>query len=127
MGMAKGASDVGLHPSVAVIGDSTFAHSGITPLLGAARENTDMTLFILDNTTVAMTGGQETMLSGEELPHLLRGLGIDPAHIKTITPIPKRHEENVRIIRQEITHRGLSVIIAARECLVAARVRKKGS
>lgn len=127
VGMAKGASDVGLRPSVAVIGDSTFAHSGITPLLGAARENTDMTLFILDNTTVAMTGGQETMLSGEELPRLLRGLGIDPAHIKTITPVPQRHEENVNIIRHEITHRGLSVIIAARECLVAARVRKKGS
>lgn len=86
-----------------------------------------MTFFILDNTTVAMTGGQETMLSGEELPRLLRGLGIDPAHIKTITPVPQKHEENVNIIRQEVTHQGLSVIIAARECLEAARKRKKGS
>jgi len=127
VGMAKGASDAGLRPAVAVIGDSTFAHSGITPLLGAAKENTDMTLLILDNSTVAMTGGQETILSGEELPRFLRGLGIDPAHIKTITPLPKRHKENVRIIHQEISYRGLSVIIASRECLVAARRRKKGS
>ena len=127
VGMAKGAADVGLRPSVAVIGDSTFAHSGITPLLGAAKENTNMTLFILDNSTVAMTGGQDTMLSGEELPRLLKGLGIDPTHIKTIKPIPQRHKENVRIIRQEIVHRGLSVIIAARECLEAARAKKKGS
>jgi len=127
VGMAKGASDAGLYPSVGVIGDSTFAHSGITPLLGAAVENTDMTLFILDNSTVAMTGGQDTLLSGEELHRLVRGLGIDPTHIKTITPLPKRHEESVRIIRQEIGYRGLSVIIAARECLVATRGEKAGS
>ena len=48
--MAKGASEVGIYPSIAVIGDSTFAHSGITPLLDAAAGNTDMTVIIVDST-----------------------------------------------------------------------------
>jgi len=54
--MAKGGAEAGIQPSVAVIGDSTFAHSGLTPLLDAVYSNTDMTVIILDNGTVAMTG-----------------------------------------------------------------------
>ena len=60
IGMAKGAAEAGFRPVVAVIGDSTFLHSGITPLLDAVAANTDMTLLILDNATAAMTGGQPT-------------------------------------------------------------------
>ena len=52
IGMAKGASDAGFRPVVAVIGDSTFLHSGITPLMDAVAADTDMTLLILDNETV---------------------------------------------------------------------------
>ena len=47
----------GCRPAVAVIGDSTFLHSGVTPLMDAIAANTDMTLIILDNETTAMTGG----------------------------------------------------------------------
>ncbi len=58
--MAKGASDAGLRPSVAVIGDSTFTHSGMTGLLDAVIEETPLTLIISDNSTTGMTGGQKS-------------------------------------------------------------------
>ena len=56
--MAKGAADAGLTPSVAVIGDSTFTHSGITGLLDAVNDKSNIKVIILDNSTTAMTGGQ---------------------------------------------------------------------
>jgi indolepyruvate ferredoxin oxidoreductase alpha subunit len=123
--MAKGAAEAGVYPSVAVIGDSTFAHSGLTPLLAAAAANTDMTLLILDNSTVAMTGGQPSFLSGDKLTRVIEGMGIAKEHIRTILPLPKNHDENVRIIKQEIDYRGLSVVIAARECVQHARKKKR--
>jgi len=123
--MARGASDVGLHPAVSVIGDSTFAHSGITPLLGAARADTDMTVIILDNATTAMTGGQPTYGSGEPLLRLIKGLGVPDAHVRTIEPLPKNHQKNVQIIKDEIGHHGLSVVVAVRECV--QELRKKRS
>lgn len=124
VGMARGASDVGLRPAVAVIGDSTFAHSGITPLLGAARANTDMTVIILDNATTAMTGGQPTYGSGPGLIRLIEGLGVAKEHIRTIEPLPKHHEANVRTIREEIGYAGLSVLVAVRECVQEQRKRR---
>jgi indolepyruvate ferredoxin oxidoreductase alpha subunit len=123
--MAKGGAEAGVYPSVAVIGDSTFAHSGLTPLLAAAAANTNMTVFILDNATVAMTGGQPTFLSGEKLAKVIQGMGVPVEHIRTILPLPKNHEENVRIIKQELAYKGLSVIIAARECVQQARKKKR--
>jgi indolepyruvate ferredoxin oxidoreductase alpha subunit len=123
--MAKGGAEAGVYPSVAVIGDSTFAHSGLTPLLAAAAANTNMTVFILDNATVAMTGGQPTFLSGEKLIRVIEGIGVAKEHVQTILPLPKNHAENVQIIKQELAYIGLSVIIAARECVQQAR-KKKG-
>jgi indolepyruvate ferredoxin oxidoreductase alpha subunit len=123
--MAKGAAEAGVYPSVAVIGDSTFAHSGITPLLAAAAVNTNMTVFILDNSTVAMTGGQPTFLSGEKLERVIEGMGVVKEHIRTIIPHPKNHDENVRVMKQELDHQGLSVIIASRECVQQARKKKR--
>ena len=123
--MAKGGAEAGVYPSVAVIGDSTFAHSGLTPLLAASAVNADMTVFILDNSTVAMTGGQPTFLSGEKLGKVIEGIGVAKEHIRTIIPLPKNHEENVRIMKQELDYHGLSVIIAARECVQQARRRKR--
>ena len=121
IGMARGAALGGVHPSCAVIGDSTFTHSGLSALLGAAHENTNMTVFILDNATVAMTGGQEALATGDEFVTLVRGLGVDPHHVKTIVPLPKEHEQNVRIIREEIDYQGLSVVILARACVQIKR------
>ncbi len=117
VGMARGAANAGMKYVAAVIGDSTFAHSGITPLLGAAREDTPMTVFILDNATVAMTGGQKTMATGTPLVDLVKGLGVPEEHIRVLDPRRKKHEENVSIIREEFLHRGLSVIIPTRRCI----------
>ena len=63
--MAKGAADAGLIPSVAVIGDSTFTHSGMTGLLDAVNDKSPITIFILDNGTTAMTGGQDSPAFGK--------------------------------------------------------------
>ena len=124
VGMARGASDVGLRPAVAVIGDSTFAHSGITPLLGAAAADADMTVVILDNATTAMTGGQPSYGSGEGLLRLIEGLGVPKARIRTIVPLPKHHEQNVRVLAEEIGHPGLSVVVAVRECVQEQRKKR---
>ncbi|MFH0981065.1 MAG: thiamine pyrophosphate-dependent enzyme [Planctomycetota bacterium] len=123
IGMARGAALAGVHPSCAVIGDSTFTHSGLAGLLGAAHDNTNMTVFILDNATVAMTGGQQTLTTGEEFVTLVRGLGVGPEHVKTIIPLPSHHEQNVRIIRGELEYKGLSVVISARACI---QIKKAG-
>jgi indolepyruvate ferredoxin oxidoreductase alpha subunit len=86
-----------------------------------------MTVFILDNSTVAMTGGQPTFLSGEKLAKVIEGLGVAKEHIRTILPLPKNHDENVLIMKQEFDYQGLSVVIAARECVQQARRRKRST
>jgi indolepyruvate ferredoxin oxidoreductase alpha subunit len=122
--MAKGASDAGLRPAVGVIGDSTFTHSGITSLLDCVVENTPVTILILDNLTTGMTGGQDSHATGR-IAQICEGLGIDKAHIREITPLPKQHEINVQIIKEELAYDGLSVIIPIRECIQTLRKKKK--
>jgi indolepyruvate ferredoxin oxidoreductase alpha subunit len=119
--MAHGAAQAGAHPVICTIGDSTFAHSGMTPLIGAARANANITVFILDNATVGMTGTQESMSCGEDLDRLVHGLGVDPAHIHVIEPLLKNHAANVALIRREIQYQGLSVIIPRRACIHVKR------
>ncbi|GMV05306.1 MAG: indolepyruvate oxidoreductase subunit IorA [Gemmatimonadota bacterium] len=125
IGMAKGVADAGLRPAVAIIGDSTFLHSGITPLLDAASHDTDMTVLILDNGTVAMTGQQPTLVSHSELADIVKGLGVPGEHVHVVPTHPKRVPELAELIRREVEHRGLSVIITVRECLESARKRKR--
>lgn len=122
--MAIGAADAGLFPSVAVIGDSTFTHSGMTGLLDAVTKNSSVTIIISDNSTTGMTGGQESKATGR-LEQICTGIGVEPRHLRTIIPLRKNHEENIRIMSEEINYKGLSVIIAARECIqTATRSRK---
>jgi indolepyruvate ferredoxin oxidoreductase alpha subunit len=119
--MAHGAVQAGVRPVICTIGDSTFTHSGMTPLIGAVRNNADMTVFILDNSTVAMTGTQESMACGEQLLQVLRGLGVDDDHMHVIEPLSRQHGDNVDLIRKEIEHPGLSVIIPTRACIHLGR------
>ncbi len=114
--MAKGAADAGVRPSVAVIGDSTFTHSGMTALLDCVYENTPVTIIISDNSTTAMTGGQESHATGR-LEEICIGLGVKPEHIRTLTPLPKNHDEMVKVFREEMLYEGVSVIIPRRECI----------
>ncbi len=122
--MAKGAADAGLVPSVAVIGDSTFSHSGITGLLDAVNSKSPVTVFILDNSTTAMTGGQDSAASGR-IEEICKGVGVEPEHIKTLRPLKKHHEENVAIVREELAYPGVSVIIPRRECIVSIDKRMR--
>ncbi|MFI3281168.1 MAG: thiamine pyrophosphate-dependent enzyme [Rikenellaceae bacterium] len=114
--MAKGASDVGQHPAIAVIGDSTFTHSGMTGLLDAINSNSKMTVIISDNLTTGMTGGQRSA-GLNKYEAICLGLGVDPEHLKVVVPLPKNMEEIVKIMREEIEYDGLSVIIPRRECI----------
>jgi len=127
VGMAKGASEAGFRPAVAVIGDSTFLHSGVTPLMDAVAADTDMTLLILDNEVVAMTGGQPTVLASSRLEKIVLGLGVDPAHVHLVTAHPRNVETLSKTIRDEIDHHGLSVIICVRECIETARRKKRAA
>jgi len=122
--MAKGAADAGLIPSVAVIGDSTFAHSGITGLLDAVNEKSSITIVISDNESVSMTGGQDSSAFGK-IESICIGVGVDPAHIHTIVPLKKNHEEMVRLFKQEFAYDGVSVIIPRRECIQRAGRKKR--
>jgi indolepyruvate ferredoxin oxidoreductase alpha subunit len=119
--MAKGAAEAGFHPAVAVIGDSTFLHSGMTPLLDAVAADTDMTLLILDNEAVAMTGGQETLVPSSRLFDVVLGLGVPPEHCHLVEAAPRKVKELAELIRREIDHRGISVIVTVRECLETVR------
>ncbi len=122
--MAKGAADAGLTPAVAVIGDSTFAHSGITGLLDAVVDKANITVFILDNATTAMTGGQPSAALGR-IEDVCQAIGVEKEHIHVINPIPKNHEENLKIMKKEIAYTGVSVIIPRRECIVTAKKKLK--
>jgi len=129
VGMALGAAHAGAFPVCSVIGDSTFGHSGIPGLLVAAQEDTNVVICILDNDYVAMTGGQPSASAGDTLDRMLVGLGVDPAHIRMVMPIRKRHAETVQTLREEIAHPGLSVIVSRRPCIQkkpAKRAKRTG-
>ncbi len=124
--MAKGAADAGMVPAVAVIGDSTFTHSGITGLLDAVNDQSGITVIILDNATTAMTGGQPSAALNR-IEDICKGVGVEEAHIRVIKPLRKQHEENTQILKEELDYTGVSVIIARRECIqtLNKRMREK--
>ena len=122
--MAKGAADAGLSPSVAVIGDSTFTHSGITGLLDIIIEDAPVTVIVSDNLTTGMTGGQPSSAYGM-IEKIVLGLGLSEDRLKVLTPLKKNHAENVEILREALQHQGTSVIVFRRECIQTATRRAK--
>ena len=117
--MAKGAADAGLFPAVAVIGDSTFTHSGITGLIDCVKDKSHITIVILDNYTTAMTGGQDSSAFGR-IEDICVGVGVRKEHIFVLDPSPRSHTENMAIMKQELEYKGVSVIIPRRECIQTA-------
>ena len=114
--MAKGAADAGQHPAIAVIGDSTFTHSGMTGLLDCVNANANVVVLISDNLTTGMTGGQDSAGTGR-LEQICTGLGVAPEHVRVVIPLPKNMEEIKTVLREEIDYPGTSVVIARRECI----------
>lgn len=114
--MAKGAADAGQHPAIAVIGDSTFTHSGMTGLLDCVNANANVVVLISDNLTTGMTGGQDSAGTGR-LEQICTGLGVAAEHVRVVVPLPKNMEEIKNVLREEIDYPGTSVVIARRECI----------
>ncbi len=122
--MAKGAADAGMRPAVAVIGDSTFTHSGMTGLLDAVNDKSPVTVIILDNAVVGMTGGQPAAGEGK-IDQICLGIGVEPEHLRVVVPLKKNHDEMVKVIDEELKYEGVSVVIARRECVTELAHRKK--
>ena len=124
--MAKGAADAGVFPAIAVIGDSTFTHSGMTGLLDAVNDKANITIIISDNLTTAMTGGQDST-GTNKFEAICLGIGVEPEHVRVVVPLPKNMEEITRTLRAEINYNGVSVIIPRRECMqtLGRKLRKK--
>jgi indolepyruvate ferredoxin oxidoreductase alpha subunit len=129
MGLDKALGEEALGKVVAVIGDSTFLHSGITGLLNVVYNKGKVTVIILDNRTTAMTGRQDHpgtgfTLQGEEtfqvdLAKLARGLGVK--HVKVVNPYDLAATE--RVIKREVRRPEPSVIISRAPCVLSRRER----
>lgn len=110
--------------TVAVIGDSTFFHSGITGLLDAVYNKSNVTVIILDNRATAMTGGQEhpgtgrTLMGDEtritDIPTLVHAMGVE--HVREIDPYD--YDGTLAALKEEIAFAGPSVIITRRPCVL---------
>ena len=122
--MAKGAADAGLFPSIAVIGDSTFTHSGITGLIDAVNSRSNITVIISDNLTTAMTGGQDSAGTGK-LEDICMGIGVAPEHVRVVVPLRKNIDSIIDVMREEINYNGVSVIIPRRECIQTLKKNAK--
>ena len=122
--MAKGAADAGLFPAIAVIGDSTFTHSGMTGLLDAVNDGSPITVVISDNLTTAMTGGQDSA-GTSKYEAICTALGVEPGHVRVVVPTPANLPQIKQILREEIEYRGVSVIIPRRECMQTLKRKKK--
>jgi indolepyruvate ferredoxin oxidoreductase alpha subunit len=81
-------------------------------------------VIISDNSTVAMTGAQESVATGR-LKEICLGLGVAPNHLKIMVPLKKNFDKNLEILRKEIHHKGVSVIISERPCVRLSRDSKE--
>lgn len=132
IGVAHGVSKAGIQQkNIAVIGDSTFFHTGIPALLNVAYNRSDTVTLILDNRTTAMTGHQQhpgtgRTLQGKEVPEiaiepLARALGIENVYVVDPYDLTQVEETLKRCLALE----GPSVIIAQRACALLPEARQR--
>lgn len=115
--------------SVAVIGDSTFMHSGVTGLINIAYNQSNSTVIILDNSITGMTGHQDNPTTGKtikgdpttavSLELLAKAVGID--RVRVIDPYNLKECEDV--LREEIAAEEPSVVISRRPCALLKYVK----
>ena len=112
-------------PIIAVIGDSTFYHAGIPPLMNAKSRGADFLCIILDNETTAMTGHQphpgigRTAGGAEAYPVSMEGL-IRALDIPLAVHDPYQVDETVETILRLLEKKGLKVLVLRRECALQA-------
>ncbi|WMJ23414.1 indolepyruvate ferredoxin oxidoreductase subunit alpha [Paludicola sp. MB14-C6] len=130
-GFNKAMGEKGEKSSVAVIGDSTFMHSGITGLANIAYNNSNSTVIILDNSITGMTGHQQNPTTGYNikgepatkisLEKLCEAVGIN--RVTVVDPYDlKRCDE---VVKEELAAEEPSVIIARRPCALLKSVKHK--
>jgi len=122
VGMAKAGTEV--KPIIATIGDSTFLHSGIPPLIDAVYNQANITVFLLDNHITAMTGGQDhpgtgKTLRGEETARvdfvkLVKALGVE--WVETVDSY--NMASMYQTLREAVEFKGVSVVISDRPCVL---------
>jgi indolepyruvate ferredoxin oxidoreductase alpha subunit len=120
-GMARGGEP---RPVVATIGDSTFLHAGLPALIDAVYNGADITVVLLDNHITAMTGGQDhpgtgKTLRGDPAPRvdyeaLVRAIGVTWVRKVDSYDLADMHQ----LLREAIAHRGVSVLISDRPCVI---------
>ena len=140
--ICMGASISGLHgfnkagdnegKSVAVIGDSTFIHSGVTGLINVAYNESNSTVIILDNSITGMTGHQQNPTTGVnlkgdpcrkiDLESLCRAVGID--RVRVVDPYDLAACDAA--VKEELAAREPSVIISRRPCALLKYVKHPG-
>jgi indolepyruvate ferredoxin oxidoreductase alpha subunit len=124
LGIEKALGPAARGKVVAVIGDSTFVHSGITGLINVVYNRGFSTVIVLDNGTTAMTGAQDhpgtgRTLQGETAPRLdlvalCRAIGVE--HVYTVNPHDQAETEAV--LRRELDRDAPSVIVAQASCVL---------
>ncbi len=117
------------HKSVAVIGDSTFMHSGMTGLVNIAYNNSNSTVIILDNSITGMTGHQQNPTTGKNLKgdpayavnleELCKAIGIKRVRVVD----PYKLSETEKTIKEELSADEASVIISRRPCALLKYVK----
>lgn len=127
LGMEKARGEDYANKVVAVIGDSTFVHSGITPLIDIVYNQGTSTVIILDNDTTAMTGHQDHPATGKtirnevtrklDIEALVRAIGIE--NVQTVDPLDLTALKTA--LQEELQRREPSVIIAKRPCALLKR------
>jgi indolepyruvate ferredoxin oxidoreductase alpha subunit len=131
-GMAKALGQKGEGRVVAVIGDSTFIHSGITGLINSVYNESNTTVIILDNRITAMTGHQENPASGANikgdpayainLEELCRAVGVRRVSVVN----PHDIEATRKVLKKELAANETSVIISRAPCvLLPAEIKRQ--
>ncbi len=130
-GMAKALGEEGLGKMVAVIGDSTFIHSGLNSLINTVYNKSYSTVIILDNRITAMTGQQPNPASGTNImgepanaidfPELCRAIGVK--HVRTVNP--HDIEATYQVLKEEIERPEPSVVITRWPCVLTPQEKKR--
>jgi len=132
MGMEKARGEEFASKTVAVIGDSTFVHSGITALIDVVYNQGTSTVLILDNDTTAMTGHQEHPATGVtirqqptnklDIEGLVRAIGVK--NVRVVDPL--KLDQLEAVLKEELNHREPSVIITKKPCVLLNRTPDAG-
>jgi len=123
IGIASGLQYVIKEPSVAIIGDSTFFHSGLSPLANAIYNRANLTLLILDNSSTAMTGFQPNPSTATpantgtvkpiSIEGVVRAMGAD--FVEVVDPFDM--DKTIETFKSAISHQGVSVVVCRQPCV----------